>query len=173
MHAIKQQLFVTDSCLESIRTAIKNNSMMQKLIQTITSSWLELHAKRSPEILEFWNFHDELSFEDDLIFLGQKRLIPPALRQEISSKVHTGHLGVNKSLERAKDSIFWPGMSKEITEHVLQCTTCLKHRDSNAKEPLIPLEFPNRPFQKIGVDLFHFDGKEYLLMVDYYSRFFK
>ena len=64
-------------------------------------------------------------------------------------------------------------MSKEITEHVLQCTTCLKHHNSNAKELLIPHEFPDRPFQKIGVDLFHFDGKEYLLTVDYYSRFFE
>ena len=55
----------------------------------------------------------------------------------------------------------------------LQNTTCLKHRDFSAKEPLIPHEFPDRPFQKIGVDLFHFDGKEYLLTVDYYSRFFE
>ena len=153
--------------------AIKNDSTMQKLIQTITSGWQELRAKCSPEILEFWNHRDELSFEDDLIFRGQKLLIPPALRQEMVSKVHTGHLGVNKTLERAKDSIFWPGMSKEITEHVLQCTTCLKPLDSNAKEPLIPHEFPDRPFQKNGVDLFHFDGKEYLLTVDYYSRFFE
>ena len=146
---------------------------MQKLIQTITSGWPELRAKCSPEVLEFWNHRDEVSLEDDLIFRGQKLLIPPALRQEMISKVHTGHLGVNKTLERAKDSIFWPGMSKEITEHVLQCTTCLKYRDSNAKEPLIPHEFPDRAFQKIGVDLFHFDGKEYLLKVDYYSRFFE
>ena len=51
VHTIKQQLFVTDSRLESIRTAIKNDSTMQKLIQTITSGWLELGAKCSPEIL--------------------------------------------------------------------------------------------------------------------------
>ena len=89
------------------------------------------------------------------------------------SKVHTGHLGVSKTLERAKDNLFWPGMSKDITEHVLQRAICLKHRDSNAKEPLIPHEFPDRPYQKIGVDRFHFDGKEHLLTVDYYRRFFE
>ena len=118
--------------------------------------------------LQLWNHCDKLSFEDDLIFRGQKMFITPTLRQEMISKVHTGHLGVNKTLERAK-YLFWPGMSKDITEHVLQCATCLKHRDSNAKEPLIP----DRPNQIIGVDLFHYDGKEHLLTVNYYSRFFR
>ncbi|MCG8076812.1 MAG: DDE-type integrase/transposase/recombinase, partial [Candidatus Thiodiazotropha taylori] len=173
VHAIKQQLFVTDSRLDSIRTAIKNDNKMQKLKQTIACGWPDLRAECDPEIQDFWNHRDELSFEDDLIFRGQKLLIPPALRQEMISKVHTGHLGVSKTLERAKDNLFWPGMSKDITKHVLQCATCLKHRDSNAKEPLIPHEFPDRPYQKIGVDLFHYDGKEHLLTVDYYSRFFE
>lgn len=61
-------------------------------------------------------------------------------------------------------------MTKQITVHVLQCSVCLTNCDYNAKEPFI---FPDRPYQKIGVDLFHFDGKEYLLTVDYYSRFFE
>ena len=47
------------------------------------------------------------------------------------------------------------------------------HRDSNAREPMISSEFPDRPYQKIGTDLFHFDGKNYLLTIDYYSRFFE
>lgn len=88
-------------------------------------------------------------------------------------QVHTGHLGVTKTLERAKDNIFWPGMSKQITDHVLNCSVCLKHRDSNAKEPLIAHEFPQRPYQKIGTDIFTFDGKNYLLTTCYFSRFFE
>jgi hypothetical protein len=125
-----------------------------------------------PEIIEFWNHRDELLIEDNLIFRGHTIVIPKSLRNEMINQVHTGHFGVTKTLERAKDSLFWPGMTKQITEHVLQCSVCLTHRESNAKEPMISTEFPDRPYQKIGVDLFHFDGKEYLLTVDYYSRFF-
>ncbi|MCG8113106.1 MAG: Ty3/Gypsy family RNase HI domain-containing protein, partial [Candidatus Thiodiazotropha taylori] len=77
VHAIKQQLFVTDSRLDSIRTAIKNDNKMQKLKQTIACGWPDLRAECDPEILDFWNHRDELSFEDDLIFRGQKLLIPP------------------------------------------------------------------------------------------------
>jgi len=86
---------------------------------------------------------------------------------------HTWTIGVTKTLERAKDSLFWPGMTKQITDHVLECPICLTHRDSNPKQPMISTEFPDRPYQKLGADLFYLDGKNYLLKIDYYSCFFE
>lgn len=64
-------------------------------------------------------------------------------------------------------------MQKQITEHILQCPICLTHRDSNAKEPMVTSEFPDRPYQVLSTDLFYFDDKNYLLTVDHYSRFFE
>ena len=34
-------------------------------------------------------------------------------------------------------------------------------------------ELPSRPWQIVATDLFHFRGCDYLLLVDYYSRFFE
>ena len=45
--------------------------------------------------------------------------------------------------------------------------------DSNAKEPLMPHEGPQGPYQKLGSDIFLFEGKNYLLTSCYYSRFFE
>ncbi|UYV69913.1 CENPBD1 [Cordylochernes scorpioides] len=42
---------------------------------------------------------------------------------------------------------------------------------STQHEPLIPNDFPERPLQKFGMDLFHYEGSEYLVVVDYFSRF--
>jgi len=64
-------------------------------------------------------------------------------------------------------------MSTQITDYVTNCPTCLTHRDAKASMPLITSEFPGRPFEKIVCDLFHFEGSEYLLTIDYYSRFFE
>ena len=146
---------------------------MQTLKKTIVDGWSETRPECDSAILEYWNHRDELSVEQGLIFRGQKIVVPKSMRQEMLHQVHTGHLGVTKTFERAKDNIFWPGMSKQITEHVLQCSVCLTHRDSNAKEPLIPHEFPQRPYKKIGTDIFTFEGKNYLLTTVYYSRFFR
>ena len=85
--------------------------------------------------------------------------------------LHIGHLGVTKTLERAKDNLFWPRMTQQTTYFVLKCSTCLRHRDSNESMPIT--EFPSRPYEKLGVDLFQLDGKKnYLPTIDYYSRFF-
>ena len=38
-------------------------------------------------------------------------------------------------------------------------------------EPLKPTEFPTRLWQRIGADLFQLNGANYLLAVDYFSRY--
>ena len=173
VHAVQQQLYVNDRRLDSIRSHIESDPQMRSLKRTILEGWPDTRAKCDPSIVEFFNHRDELSYEDRLIFRGQALIIPKPLRADMLTQVHKGHLGVTKTLERARDSLFWPGMCKQVTEYVLDCPTCLAHRDSNAKEPMIATEFPDRPFQKIGADLFHFDGKEYLLTIDYYSKHFE
>ncbi|UYV82313.1 hypothetical protein LAZ67_21001683 [Cordylochernes scorpioides] len=42
---------------------------------------------------------------------------------------------------------------------------------SLARKPLIPHETGNYPFKKIGVDLFEIEGRKYLGIVDYYTKY--
>ncbi|XP_037568402.1 uncharacterized protein K02A2.6-like [Dermacentor silvarum] len=38
-------------------------------------------------------------------------------------------------------------------------------------EPILPSTTPTRPWEEVGVDLFHLNGLDYILLVDYRSRF--
>ena len=38
-------------------------------------------------------------------------------------------------------------------------------------EPMVPSELPQLPWQKVGTDLFEWKNNNYLLIVDYYSRY--
>ena len=142
--------FATYKRLEAVQQAILHDRQMQTLQKTIVQGWPGTRSTCEQSVLEFWNRRDELSFKEGLIFRGQKIVIPKSLRAELLKPVHTGHLGVTKTLEHAKDSIFWPGMTKEIHEYVLHCEVYLTHRDSNAKEPLMPHDVPQGPYQKLG-----------------------
>ena len=53
---------------------------------------------------------------------------------------------------------------------VRSCQKCIKQLKDHA-EPLKPTEFPTRPWQRIGADLFQLNGANYLLAVDYFSRY--
>ncbi|XP_008181766.1 uncharacterized protein K02A2.6-like [Acyrthosiphon pisum] len=85
--------------------------------------------------------------------------------------VHEGHMGIERCKNSIKDLIFWPNINSDIKNIVENCEVCMKYRNNNSKEPLIPHDIPQIPWFKLGTDIFHFDNKIYLLVVDYYSKF--
>ena len=108
------------------------------------------------------------------MFNGAKIIIPKPMRQEMLMSIHTGHMGIQKSKERARDVLYWPGMTKEIENHVSRCSTCQEYQNLPQRKPLLPHCIPSRPWQMVGtVDLFWWNGANYLLIVDYYSNFFE
>ncbi|GFO22879.1 Pol polyprotein [Plakobranchus ocellatus] len=108
-----------------------------------------------------------------LILKSEQVLIPPSMRKEMLEKIHKGHLGTAKCKQRARGLLYWPRMSQDITDLISRCSTCLKHRNKQRKETLINRELGEYPWQKLGTDIFNFEGKEYLLVADYYSRYFE
>ena len=65
---------------------------------------------------------------------------------------------------------FWPGMSAQIEETVAACRVCTKHYWANPKEPLMPVENPDRPWAKIRADHFELNNHHCLIMVDCFSK---
>ena len=62
-------------------------------------------------------------------------------------------------------------MSRDIERMCSQCGTCSKVKRNNQKETLIQPEIPERPWQKVGIYLFEYKFHDYVLVVDYYSKF--
>nr|XP_022292854.1 uncharacterized protein K02A2.6-like [Crassostrea virginica] len=97
--------------------------------------------------------------------------LPVSLQTEMMNKLHEAHMGIVKTQTRAREILFWPKMNQDIENFIGQCAVCNKYRNSNCKEPLRPQEIPSRPWAKVASDLFQFKGSEYLLCVDYYSKY--
>lgn len=64
-------------------------------------------------------------------------------------------------------------MSQQIKDLVEQCEICNRHRNKQTKQPLLQHEVPNRPWQTVATDLFYMNGDSYLILVDYFSKFFE
>ena len=60
----------------------------------------------------------------------------------------------------------------QIENMVTNCSTCAKDRPEPT-EPLMSSSFPSLPWERVAADLFELAGKVYLIVVDYYSRWFK
>ena len=46
------------------------------------------------------------------------------MRKEILDRIYYPHLRIEKSKSRARQSVFWPLMNKEIKDRVAGCPTC-------------------------------------------------
>ena len=66
------------------------------------------------ELHMFWNYREDLSMENGLITKGARLLIPSTLRKKVLEQIHNGHLGIEKCMLKARDSVFWPGISNDL-----------------------------------------------------------
>ncbi|XP_054259732.1 uncharacterized protein K02A2.6-like [Macrosteles quadrilineatus] len=86
------------------------------------------------------------------------------------SNIEREALGIAWACDKLKDYIV--GISREIAKMVESCPQCIQHR-KNKNEPLIPAEFPSRPWQIAAMDLFKLSGQWFIVLTDCYSRYFE
>ena len=68
----------------------------------------------------------ELTVSDGLLLKGSRLVIPVTLRADTLDRIHAGHQGITKCRERAKSSVWWPGISGQIEELVNKCAVCAR-----------------------------------------------
>ena len=97
------------------------------------------------------------------------------MRSRLLNVLYTGHFGITKCIELAKQTMYWPGITSDIEQFVATYQPCLKYAASNKKCPekknQLGQKTPVTPWTKLGTDIFTIDGANYLLLVDYTSKF--
>jgi hypothetical protein len=97
-------------------------------------------------------------------------VIPQTLRRFVLNILHETHLGTSKINSIVDKFYYWPGIYADVTNLVSSCSICQRFKRSNKKEPLLNHDIPPLPFNKIAADIAEFQGKNYLVVVDFYSR---
>ena len=171
VHTVMKNLPVSDAKLTKIKMATQQDEALCKLGTTITTGWPNTKQMCPIAIQPYWNYRDELSLIEGILFKGDRIIIPASLQGDMLRQIHQGHLGIEKCRLRARQILFWPNINRDIEKLISSCGACQRHRPSNTKEPLMSHEIPDRPWQTVGTDLFDWDGSSFLLVVDYYSRY--
>ena len=159
-----------DLQLEEVATAAERDPVYGKLRSTIIAGFPDHRQQLDHDLHTFWSVRNDLSLYKDLIVFGRNRLlIPQDLRPKILRELHAAHPGLQRALARARTCLYWPQMTKHITDSIQSCQECTLFAKSNAKETLLQDQPPERPGQAICIDLFSYEGQDYLVCVDRYS----
>lgn len=161
---------ISDEMSEKIRRETANDKTLQLLYDTIVRGWPN-HNKVHDSIKIYCKYKSDLVVDNGIIYKGIACLVPHALRSEILRKIHYAHLGISKCIQLAEESVFWPTLRNELKQLIETCTLCNKYAASQVKQPLRSHEIVTVPWYKVGSDVFELHGKQYLLIVDYYSKY--
>ena len=156
--------------LETYRQAQTEDHTCSSIINYCRNGWPRKKGQLDLNIRPYADFQARLSVGNGLLLLDSRIVVPESMCWETLVKLHQGHQGIQRCRYRAKHSVWWPKISQDIENIVKQCPKCIKDTQYR-REPLITSQLPKYPWQKIGADLFVYNGNDYLIVVDYFSRF--
>lgn len=169
IHAVFNNLPATEEVKERFQRSTKADKITAQLLEFVDNGWPALHDCPS-DVKHYWGFQDEITQIHDILYKGQRMIVPKDMRQYVKEKVHMGHLGIIKCQERAKTYFYWPGMNDEIKQVVETCGSCQKFRNRQPKQPNMQVT-DDQPWGTVGSDIFHHNLKHYLIVTDYYSSY--
>ena len=98
-------------------------------------------------------------------------LIPETLKQKYLKQIHQGHQGIEACRSRAREFVFWVNINSDLKEMVEKCDICQSQQNSTTSVQKYVSEVPPYPWHTLGSDLFYFQRIDFLVVVDYFSKY--
>ena len=162
---------VSSTTENEIRQETQLDTESNALIDVLERGWPDKFTETAPILQPFWTFREEISMEGGILYKGSRIIIPKRLRQKLIKQLHEGHLGESKCLLRARQSVFWPGITEQIKNAVRTCEVCQRHASGPEKLPYSPYSVPQECWDRLATDIFTFKSRKFLLIVDYFSKY--
>ena len=147
--------------LQEVQDHARNDQEYQDLIQFTQAGFPDHKGDLPPNLRKFWGSKGHLSVDDDLLVYGNRLFIPTTFRPTILEQLHEAHQGIARSKDRARLTVYWPGIDQDIEMYIADCKFCQDSLSSHPREPIITKPRPSRPFQEVAVDFAYYGGNTF------------
>ena len=97
-------------------------------------------------------------------------VFPTSMHRDMLKRLHVSHQGLEAIIRRARQSMFWHGfMAVDVKQQIANCKACRRDAPEQKKETLLSHAVPNKPWRKVGMDIFTHSSINYLVIVDYFE----
>ncbi|KAI8503734.1 hypothetical protein Bbelb_187050 [Branchiostoma belcheri] len=146
--------------------------------------------RHNRDLRTLWNDFDSLFLADGLLYRRPVNSPPSAAPQLVlprGSACHVlpslhndstaGHFGPSRTLRRAQDRFYWPGMTLDVAHYCRECIPCQQRRPP-VPQPRAPFLHivADRPFEIVATDITYMPlsstGNKYVLVAtDVFSKY--
>lgn len=133
-----------------------------------------LTSEKWPRGLEpYQAIRRQLYITGGVLVYRDRLVVPLSLRKKALDIAHRSHFGIVSMKKMVRESLWWPGVSKDIEALVKSCDICTRISRPSRPVPLSSRDLPEGPMQILQIDFLTLPncGSEHFLMVtDTYSR---
>ena len=171
VHQITQTAPASPERLHELHEATERDPLLRLQAKTVHEGWPKTIKDCPCSIQLYWYFRDQITCEDGIIYKGTRLIIPKSERASTLKVLHMGHYAMDNMSLRARETVYWPGISEDIRSTYHHCHICAKFARTQQKETQQSIETPQTAWEQLALDIFSLRNTQYLLVIDYFSQF--
>ena len=113
-----------DPHLTRLRTEGNSDDKYKRLRTTVQQGFPTNKRQLEAATAPFYGLRQDLWVSNDLVIYGSRVIIPASLRREVLHGLHASHQGQDRTLRRAQQVVYWPGITSDIQNMIRSCTAC-------------------------------------------------
>jgi transposase InsO family protein len=157
--------------MERMRSETRRSTEMELLARRVIKGWPTKKHDTDKRIQQYWQQREDITVIDNLLLFRDRLIIPESMRRETMQSLHEGHITNERMQQRANETVYWPGMRKDIQSVAENCQKCAEGARKNPRLPLIQSAEVEFPLQRIGLDIAQTESEYWLIITDEYSGF--
>ena len=147
----------------------KQDPILKEVLQyVVTGQWPRKPAER---LQRFVSQQSQINVDLGCLKLGNRIIIPDRLQAAVLQELHSGHPGISRMKQLARDYCYWINIDKDIEDRVRSCVSCQEHAKNPIKNHLHSWPMEEEPWSRVHADFAGpLNDRMYLVIVDAYSK---
>ena len=164
---------ITDERRSELRQFANNDNTYMQVVEYIAKGFPNLKTSEiSAELQPFFKVHETLHLDSEgFVMNNGKLVVPQSLINTYLKRLLGMHQGGPKMLARARQTLWWPHMARDINNMAKTCLPCEESKPSNPAEVILSHEPALYPFQYCHMDIGQEEGRYYLITIDQFSGY--
>lgn len=152
-----------------IKREVTKDSLLNKIYGYVMFGWPT--KTNSDEEKPYFSRKEGLHIEHGCLIWGYRIVVPKSLRSLVLKEIHSGHPGIVKMKQIARNYVWWDGLDGDLERVTRECAACVSQWPQPAPAPLHSWPWPTTPWDRLNLDfLGPLGGSYYLVVIDAHSK---